>query len=140
MYCYIICSQGADLQAADGHNICTDFDGEGKIRDNSGPGKAFLAAPTCHFQGKDAPPALRIACSLKISITLEILEEAFQCLDGLGIYEHIPGCPIPFVLLDSHESRIEDYVGSDLKATAHYKKCKGDPVLPSLFAQLREHC
>jgi hypothetical protein len=75
------------------------------MRDNSGPGKAFPGAPTCHFRGKDVPAL--VAFSPKGSITSEILRKAFQQLDALGIYQRIPGGPIPLVLFDPHDSRLQ---------------------------------
>ena len=72
-----------------GHDIWVGFNGETSMRDNSGPGKAFPGAPTCHFCGKDVPAL--VAFSRKGSITSEILREAFQQLDTLGIYQRIPG-------------------------------------------------
>ncbi len=77
-----------------GHDIRADLDGAAGIRDNQGPGKAFPGAPTCHFRGKDVPAL--IACSPKGSITSEILRDAFERLDSLGIYQCVSGGPIPF--------------------------------------------
>jgi hypothetical protein len=92
-----------------GHDTWAGFDGEegSIVKDNSGPGKAFLGARTCHFCGKDVP-AVVLACSPKGSITSNILREDFQYLDGLGIYERVvPGGPSPLVLLDARDSRLQ---------------------------------
>ena len=88
-----------------GHDIRADFNSEGSVRDNSGPGKAFPGAPTCQFWGKDVPAL--IACSPKDSITSDILKQALKRLDDLGIYEREPGGRIPFLLLDAHDSRLQ---------------------------------
>ena len=73
-----------------GHDIRAEFNDDSSIRDNSGPG---------------VPPL--IACSPKGLITSKILREAFQRLDALGIYERLPGGPIPLVLFDAHNSRLQ---------------------------------
>jgi hypothetical protein len=78
-----------------GHDIWTEFHGERSFGENSGP--------TCYLGGNDVPAL--ITCSPKGSITSEILREAFQLLDSLGMYEHIPaGGPIRFALLDAHKA------------------------------------
>jgi hypothetical protein len=68
-------------------------------------GKAFPGAPVRHFRGKYIPAL--IACSPKGSITSEILREAFERLDTLGLYDRVPGGPIPLVLFDAHDSRLQ---------------------------------
>jgi hypothetical protein len=73
-----------------GYDIWAGFNSDSSIRDNSGPG---------------VPPL--IACSPKGLITSKILREAFQRLDALGIYERLPGGPIPLVLFDAHNSRLQ---------------------------------
>ena len=109
-----------------GHDIRADYNQEGSVRDNSGPGKAFPGAPTCQFRGRDVPAL--IACSPKGSITSDILKQALKRLDDLGIYEREPGGRIPFLLLDAHDSRLQvpflRYVNDD----AHkWKVCIGLP-------------
>jgi hypothetical protein len=61
-----------------GHGIRADFNKEGSVRENCGPGKAFPGAPSCQFLGKDIP--FLIACSPKRSITSEILRQALKQL------------------------------------------------------------
>jgi hypothetical protein len=109
-----------------GHDIRADFDKEGSVRENSGPGKAFPGAPSCHFRGKDIPSL--IACSPKRSITSEILKQALKRLDKLGIYERVSGGPIPFLFLDAHGSRLQvpflKYVNDE---SHRWKVCIGLP-------------
>jgi hypothetical protein len=88
-----------------GHDIRAGFDNGGSISENSRPRKAFPRAPTCNFRGKNVPAL--IACSPKGSITSEILREALERMDALGLYERVPGGPIPFVLIDAHDSRLQ---------------------------------
>jgi hypothetical protein len=109
-----------------GHDIRADYNTEGSVRDNTGPGKAFPGAPTCQFWDKDLPAL--IACSPNGPITSDILKQASKRLDGLGMYEREPGGRISFILLDAHDSRLQvpffGYVNDDVHK---WKVCIGLP-------------
>jgi hypothetical protein len=96
------------------------------VRENSGPRKAFPGAPSCQFRGKDIPSL--IACSPKGSITLEILKQALKQLDQLGVYQRVPVGPIPFLLLDAHDSRLPVPLLKYVNGESHmWKVCIGLP-------------
>jgi hypothetical protein len=110
-----------------GHGIQANFSTEGSVsRDNSGPGKAFPAAPTCQFGGQDVPAL--ITCNPKGSITSNILKQALKQLDGLGIYEWELGGPIPFLFLDAQNSWLQVPFLRYAKDDAHkWRVCIGLP-------------
>ena len=87
-----------------GHDVRVEYDENGSVSDNSGPGKSFPGAPTCHFRGKDVPAL--VTCSPKGSITSCILREAFKRLDDLGVYERTSTLR-PMALFDAHDSRLQ---------------------------------
>ena len=109
-----------------GHDIRVEYNKEGSVRDNTGPGKTFPGAPTCHFRGKDIPAL--VACSPKGSITSEILKLALKRLDELEIYPRVPGGPIPFLLLDAHDSQLQVPFLKYINDSDHkWKACIGLP-------------
>lgn len=74
------------------------------VRNNTGKEKLLPGGPTCVFEGKEVPCFIRWSPSG--SITAEILKEALQELDHLGIFARNNGKK-PFLLLDGHGSRFE---------------------------------
>jgi hypothetical protein len=108
-----------------GHDIRAPFHGTESLRENTGPGKRFPGAPKCMFRGKEVEAL--IACSPKGSITSEILKQAFERLDKLGIYERTPNL-IPFSLFDAHDSRLQTPFLGYINDESHlWKSCIGLP-------------
>ena len=81
--------------------LSTDID---YIEKNSGKGKLFPGGPTCEFNSIIVPCFIRWTESG--SISSEILKEAFQTMDHLGLFPRSVGLT-PFALLDAHGSRLE---------------------------------
>lgn len=78
------------------------YDPDKPLKENEGPGKALPGLPTCEFRGKQVPGFL--AFSPSGSVTSEILKEAAERLDKLGVFgERTPDGPRPmFLLAGSH--------------------------------------
>ena len=83
-----------------------NMDDTGYFITNYGPGKLFPGGPICNYKGKDVPAF--ITFSEGGGIDGSILTEIFRRLDNLKIYDddRAKGL-IPFVLLDSHQSRFD---------------------------------
>jgi hypothetical protein len=58
MYVVIFAAEELTYDQRMGHDIQAELYGKQSIRENSGAGKAFPVAPTCHFCGKDVPALL----------------------------------------------------------------------------------
>jgi hypothetical protein len=70
---------------------------------NFGNGKYFPCGPICNFRGKQLK-YLPLA-SPSGGITGELLLEIMRWLDDNNVYERGPGLPIPFLVVDGHNSR-----------------------------------
>jgi hypothetical protein len=96
--------------------VTPHFDEEGEIdltdEVNFGTGKYFPSGPTCLFRGKNVP-CLPLS-SPSGSITGELLVAILSYLDSLKIYERQEGDPVPFLVVDGHDSRLSpvfvDYI------------------------------
>jgi hypothetical protein len=60
--------------------------------------------PQCFFKGKNIP--CFTGCSLKASITSQLLADMLQAIDDHAIFDQSDGIR-PFLLLDGHHSRLE---------------------------------
>ena len=93
------------------------FDPKKPFSEQVGPGKAFSKPPTCLFQGKEVPAL--VTSTPTGSITSNILKSALKRLDDLNVYERKEGRPIPCLLLDAHDSRLQlpvlQYVNEKVK-------------------------
>jgi hypothetical protein len=79
----------------------------GKIRtdeSNFGKGKYFPNGPTCSFRGKEIPTLTYITESG--GVNGDILVSVLQTLDALDVFPRVPGGPVPFLIIDGHESRL----------------------------------
>ena len=88
-----------DYNAAEPHDHNID------ATEQVGPGKCFPGAPWCEFRGKKIPAVVGI--TQKGSMTSEILAKAIDKLDELDVYPRVPGGPIPCLLLDAHDTRLQ---------------------------------
>jgi hypothetical protein len=66
---------------------------------------AMCGGPVCTFRGKCLP--CFVATLKKVSITSQLLADMLKAIDDSGVYERVPGGPIPFLLLDGHHSCLE---------------------------------
>jgi hypothetical protein len=110
--------EGVSANWATGMDITVDPEQDefGKIdindEKNFGKDKYFPSGPTCNFRGKKIP-YLPLS-SPSGSITGELLVAILSYIDFLEIYERVPGGPVPFLLVDGHDSRLSpvfvDYI------------------------------
>lgn len=102
---------GIDIQTKP---VLDEVTGKINIEDDSnfGPGKYFPGGPTCEFRGKTVPMLSLMSPSGGINGAL--LVEILKYLDLHQIYERVEGGPIPVLVVDGHESRMDagfsDYI------------------------------
>jgi hypothetical protein len=75
--------------------ICTD-------KSNFGKGKFVPKGPMFLFRGKEIPCLTYITESGRINC--KILVDVLQTLDELDVSPRVPGGPVPFLIIDGHES------------------------------------
>lgn len=88
------------------------------VEGNFGEGKYMPSGPTCVFRGKRIPMLPLISPSG--GITGQLLVEILMYLDKLEVYERIPGGPVPVIVLDGHDSRLELCFLEYINDPAHY--------------------
>ena len=71
--------------------------------ENNGPGLRYPGGPTCFFRNKEVP--CFIGCSPKGGITSELFVKMLKRMDGLDLFPRTKNGPLPFILLDGHDSR-----------------------------------
>ena len=87
------------------HRSRIPYDKTKSLTENSGEGKALPGAPKCYFRGKWIPAVVTLSKSG--SVSSDILVDVLKHLDNLGIYDRTEHGPIPFLLLDAHNSRLQ---------------------------------
>jgi hypothetical protein len=107
----------------------------GKIRtdgSNFGKGKYFPRGPTCTFRGKDIPCLTYITESG--GINGDILVDILRTLDELDVFPRVPGGPVPFLIIDGHESRLAPTFLKYINDQGHvWKVCLGIPYATSFW-------
>jgi hypothetical protein len=110
---------------------------DGKIRvdsesGNFGKGKYFPGGPTCSYRGKEVPCATFITEGGGISG--KILVSILEILDELDVFPRVPGGPVPVLIIDGHESRLDPtfliYINDDNHI---WKVCLGVPYATSYW-------
>jgi len=109
------------------HQAVIPYDKNKSLEENSGPDKALPGLPTCVFRGKEVPALL--AVTSKGSMTSKILARALERLDKLGIYERTEDGPIPMVIFDGHDTRLQlpflEYVNEEVLGRSRWRACIG---------------
>jgi hypothetical protein len=104
-------------------------DDDGKIaidERNFGKGKFFPDGPTCTYLGKDIPCATFVTEGGGISA--DILVDVLTILDTLDVFPRVPGGPIPVLIIDGHESRLDPKFVAYINDPRHmWKVCLGVP-------------
>jgi phage terminase small subunit len=99
---------------------------------NFGPGKYFPGGPTCTYRGKIIPCATYITEGGGISG--EILVSILQTLDDLDVFPRVPGGPVPVLIIDGHESRLDPMFLTYINGEGHvWKVCLGVPYATSYW-------
>jgi hypothetical protein len=108
---------------------------DGEIRTdgiNYGPGKYFPNGPTCTYRGKTIPCATYITESGGISG--EILVSILRTLDDLDVFPRVPGGPVPVLIIDGHDSRLDPMFLTYINGEGHvWKVCLGVPYATSYW-------
>jgi len=100
---------------------------------NMGKGKFYPGGPTCEFNGKV------VDCLTFTSegggITGAILVEILSYFDEIELWPRVPGGPIPMLIVDGHQSRLDpkfiDYINDK---DHEWKVCFGVPYATVLAA------
>ena len=90
------------------HRAEEPFDRDVEVDKQVGEGKAFPGSPYCEYRGKRIPAV--VAVSPKGSMTSEILATALDRLDELDVFPRTSGGPIPCVLFDAHDTRLQFHI------------------------------
>jgi hypothetical protein len=99
---------------------------------NFGEGKYFPGGPTCTYRGKTIPCATYITESGGISG--EILVNILRTLDDLDVFPRVPGGPVPMLIIDGHESRLDPEFLTYINDPDHiWKVCLGVPYATNFW-------
>jgi hypothetical protein len=99
---------------------------------NFGEGKYFPGGPTCTYRGKTIPCATYITEGGGISG--EILVSVLRTLDDLDVFPRVPGGPVPVLIIDGHESRLDPMFLTYINGEGHvWKVCLGVPYATSYW-------
>ena len=110
-----------------------DSDGNiAKDESNFGSGKYFPGGPSCTYNGKEIPCATYITEGG--GINADILVDVLKMLDKLDVFPRVPGGPVPFLILDGHESRLDPKFLTYINDVGHiWKVCLGVPYATSYW-------
>ena len=78
------------------------------VQKNTGPGMLYPLGPTCELKGKQVPCI--VAHTDSGSITSELLASFLKHMDDLQVFPQDDPNVKPFLLLDGHGSRLENYL------------------------------
>ena len=108
----------------DGKEIVLEF--------NFGEGKYYPGGPKCKYRGKNVD-CLTIA-SESGGITGKILVKVLEYCDGIDLFPCINDGPIPMLILDGHQSRLDPQFVDYKKEKGHkWKICLGVPYATTLW-------
>ena len=100
------------ILTANGNNIDMDI--------NFGEGKYYPGGPTCKYNGKV------VDCLTFISesggITGDILVDIIIYFDQIDLFPCVPGGPIPFLVVDGHQSRLYPKFVEYINDPSHHLK------------------
>lgn len=99
---------------------------------NFGPGKFYPSGPSCKFRGKTIPMLPLISPSG--GITGALLVEILQYLDKLEVFERTPDGPVPVLVVDGHDSRLDyDFITYIRNPKHRWYVCVGVPYATALW-------
>ncbi|KAL3804780.1 hypothetical protein ACHAW5_001887 [Stephanodiscus triporus] len=107
-------------------------DGEFHLELNFGEGKYYPGGPTCKYNGKFVDSL--VFTSESGGITAEILVEILTYFDSIDLFPRVPGGPIPFLIVDGHQTRLDPIFVEYINDSNHtWKVCLGVPYATSLW-------
>ena len=113
-------------------NPVLDSSGEIDFEANCGEGKHYPLGPKCKYRGKEVD-CLTFA-SESGGISGDILVEILKYFDKIDLFPRVPGGPIPMLIVDGHQSRLDpkfiDYINDDGHV---WKVCLGVPYATVLW-------
>ena len=113
-------------------NPARDENGEIDFQMNFDEGKYYPGGPKCHYKGKE------IDCLTFASegggINGGILVEILKYFDGIDLFPCVPGGPIPMLVVDGHQSRLDPLFIKYINDPGHkWKICFGVPYATVLW-------
>ena len=120
---------GVDIQSDD---LLHNERGEINFETNTGEGKYFPGGPKCVYNGKEID-CLTFA-SESGGISGDIFVKILQYFDKHDIFPREAGGPIPMLLVDGHQSRLDPKFINYINHNCHrYKVCLGVPYATTLW-------
>jgi hypothetical protein len=106
--------------------------GEIDLELNIGESKYYPEGPKCMYRGKQVD-CLTFA-SESGGITGAILVKILEYFDGIQLFERTPGGPIPMLIVDGHQSRLDPKFVSYINNNSHeWRVCLGVPYATVLW-------
>jgi hypothetical protein len=106
--------------------------GEIDLELNIGESKYYPEGPKCTYRGKQVD-CLTFA-SESGGITGAILVKILEYFDGIQLFERTPGGPIPMLIVDGHQSRLDPKFVSYINDDSHeWRVCLGVPYATVLW-------
>ena len=109
-----------------------DEHGKIDLKLNLGKGKYYPEGPQCNFNGKVVD--CLTFCSESGGITGDILVQILQYFDELDLFPRVPGGPIPFLIVDGHQTRLDPKFIKYINDKGHeWRVCFGVPYATVLW-------
>ncbi len=113
-------------------DLVRDLKGDIDVIASSGPGKYYPGGPQCVFNGKTIH--CLTYCSESGGITTKILIKILKYFDTNNVFPRYPGGPIPFLLVNGHNTRLDPLFIDYINDSSHWwKVCLGVPYATSLW-------
>jgi len=117
------------------HSVSPVLTADGKEIDfslNFGEGKYYPGGPKCSYNGKIVDCLTYVSESGGISG--DILVEILTYFDQIRLFPHVPDGPIPVLIVDGHQSRLDPKFVEYINAEGHrWRVCLGVPYATTLW-------
>jgi hypothetical protein len=112
------------ILSEDGKEIVLEF--------NFGEGKYYPGGPKCKYHGKTV--ACLTFASESGGIARKILVKVLEYFDGIDLFPRINDDPIPMLIVDGHQSRLDPQFVDYINDKGHkWKVCLGVPYATTLW-------
>jgi hypothetical protein len=106
--------------------------GEIDIAQNLGRGKFYPGGPTCFYNGKVVD--CLVYANKSGGISGEILVQILTYFDDIDLFPQVAGSPIPVLIVDGHQSRLDPGFIRYIKNGNHqWKVCFGVPYTTTIW-------